>query len=106
MNKNTIRIVSVNNEKISGIEIGSDNKYENKENKHNIIDISMNRNIYLGLLVEMKKAGIDIDEELKCFNNRIFTIVETEWRKPVKDLNVIPIAFGVALRKDLEYIFG
>lgn len=91
----TVRIVSIDNDKISGIEIGDD--IEN-----NIIEIPMNRNIYLGLLTEMKKVNILVDSELSCFNNRVFTIVEKEWKRPPKDLNVEPIVFGVTLRKDLE----
>lgn len=100
----TIRITSVDKEKIIGQEIigGDDKSYD----KNKIIEIELNRNIYLGLLAEMKKAGVIVDEELKCFNNRIFTIVEMTWNKPVKGLNIIPTVFGVALRRDIENIIS
>lgn len=85
----TIKIIRVDNDKITGREIGG-------ENENKIIDINMNRSIYLALLTEIKKADVVIDEELDCFHNRIFTIYETKW----KDTPV----FGAALRKDLEYL--
>lgn len=91
----TIKIIHVDKDKIIGRDIGDENK---------IIEIELNKNIYLGLLAEMKKANISVDEKLECFNNRIFTIVETAWRKLPKDLKVEPRAFCVALRKDIENI--
>lgn len=81
----TVRIISIDENKISGIEIGGDN---------NIVDIPINRNIYLALLAEMKKSNIDVDKDLQCFNNRVFTILEGE----LKGASF----FGVALRKDIE----
>lgn len=91
----TIRIINVGKDKISGIEIGG-------QNSGNIVEKPMNRNIYLGLLTEMKKANIQADDELKCFDNRIFTIVEKERKMSPKGLNVEPIVFGVTLRKDIR----
>lgn len=90
----TVRITSIDNNKIVGLEIGG-------QNSGNRIEIPMNRNIYLGMLAEMKKSNIHVDDELSCFNNRIFTIVEKDWKRPPKDLNVVPIVFGVTLREDL-----
>lgn len=95
----TVRITSVDNNKIVGLEIGGQNSESG-----NIVEIPMNRNIYLGLLAEMKKANVPIDEDLKCFIGKVFTIVEKDWKRPPKDLSVIPIVFGVTLRKDLEMI--
>lgn len=91
----TIRIVSVDENKIVGQEIGG-------QNSGNGINIPMNRNIYLGLLAEMKKANIPVDEKLECMIGYVFTIVEKEWKKPPKGLSVIPIVFGVTLRKDIR----
>lgn len=94
----TIKVISIDKDKIIGQEIckGDDN----------IIKISMNRNIYLGLLAEMKKINVRVDDDLNCFVGKIFTIVEAMWRNPPKDLNVEPIVFGVALRRDIPVKIG
>jgi|CXWL01.1.fsa_nt_gi hypothetical protein len=103
MKMTTIKIISIDKEKISGIEIGGDDKSESYD-KNSIIDIPMNRSIYSGLLAEMKKADVPIDEDLKCFIGRVVTIVEKEWKRTPKELWIDgnpPKTFGVTLRKDL-----
>ena len=101
----TIKIISIDKDKITGLEIGDDESYD----KNKIIDIEMNKNIYLALLVEMKRANTIVDEDFQCFNDRIFTISEREWfRAPKKlwDGENPPKAFGVTLRTDLEKIYA
>lgn len=93
----TIKIVCIDTDKITGYEIG----YENKDK---IVEIKLNKSIYSGMLTEMKKANVTVDKELKCFVGKVFTIVETVWNKPPKSLTVAPILFSVTLRKDLEMI--
>lgn len=93
----TIKIVSIDTDKITGYEIGG----QNNENKDKIVEIKLNKSIYSGLLAEMKKNNIMVDKELKCFVDKVFTIVETIWNKPPKGLIVTPILFSVTLRKDL-----
>lgn len=91
MNKSiTIKIIHIDKDKINGREIGG-------ENENKIIDIPINKSIYLGMLTEMKKSNIVVDNDLQCFNNRIFTIFEREW------IDAAPV-FGTVLRKDLEMI--
>lgn len=85
----TIKIISIEKDRIIGKNIGDDT----------IIEIEMNKNIYLGMLAEMKKTNICVDNDLKCFNNRIFTIVEEERIMKPKEMTKI---FGISLRKDLE----
>ena len=109
MNKSTtIKIKGIDSGKIIGINV------EDKD-KDKIIDIDMDRNIYLGMLVEMKKANVTVDEDFQCFNDRIFTISEREWFRAPKELwkpdektgeLTPPKTFAVALRKDLEYLLG
>lgn len=86
----TIKVIKVDKDKITGINMEG-------ENKNKTVDIGMNKSIYTALLVEMKKANIIVDTNLQCFNNRIFTIFEREWKD-------VPI-FGVALRKDIEQLY-
>lgn len=83
----TIKIICIDKDKITGTSMEG-------ENKNKTIDIPINKSIYLALLTEMKKANIDVDEELECFINRIFTVFERKWKD-------VPV-FGAALRKDLE----
>lgn len=87
----TINVIKVDKYKITGVKIEG-------EDKDKIIDILINKSIYIALLTEMKKADVIVDEELRCFDNRIFTIFEGEWKET-------PV-FGAALRKDLEYLIG
>lgn len=99
----TVRIINVDKDKITGQEIGGEEGDEKDES--NIIDIPINKNIYLGMLAEMKKAGILVDNDLRYFNDRIFTIIEKEWKRALKELWIDgnpPKTFGVTLRKDLE----
>jgi hypothetical protein len=86
MKMTTIRIMSVDKDKIIGYEIGDDIK----ESEKKIIDIPMNKNIYLRLLAEMKKADIPVDGELKCMIGHIFTMTNVD---------------TVYLRKDLENLY-
>jgi len=90
----TIKIIRIDKDKLklTGLEIG-------KDINNNTIDIPINKSIYLGMLAEMNKANILVDDELKCFDNRIFTIIEKEWKQRI--LNP-PKTFCVALRKDIE----
>lgn len=92
----TIKIISIDKDKITGQEIIGGNKGDDENyDKNNIVEIPMNKNVYLGLLAEMKKANIPMDDKLKCFVGKTFTIVEAEWKKPPK----------VTLRKDIEQLY-
>lgn len=94
----TIKVISIDREKITGYGIGDIGGIGS-----GIIEIFINKNIYLGMLAEMKKAKIQVDNDLRCFENRIFTIVKKEWENRPKDLDT-DIVYGMALRKDLEKI--
>lgn len=75
--------------------------------------LHINSTIYKGVSIELKKANIHIDNDLKCMVGCIFTIVGREWFRAPKELwkpdektgeLIPPKTFAVALRKDLEYI--
>lgn len=89
----TIKIISIDKDKIIGQETigGNDESYD----KNKIIEIKLSKGVYLGMLAEMKKADIPVDDDLKCMIGHIFTIVEKEWKDVPK----------VTLRKDLEKIY-
>ncbi len=72
--------------------------------------LHINSIIYKGMLVEMKKAKIFVDEDLKCMVNCIFTIGGRRWFTAPRELwkvdknlgySVPPTTFCIALRKDL-----
>jgi hypothetical protein len=73
--------------------------------------IQIASNIARGIFAEMEKAGISVDNELKCIVNRVFTIVGRQWNAASKELwtidavthrPVAPTVYVVALREDLE----
>jgi hypothetical protein len=91
----TIKIFKIYNGLILGFDI------ENQK----LTDVPINRNIYKGMLAEMKKAKIDVDDKLECFNKRIFTIYEREWKNAPKEYwngSNPPKTWAVSLRKDIE----
>ena len=74
-------------------------------------DFIISSTIYKGILAEMKKAKIPVDDDLKCVVNRIFTVAGREWPNAPKEMfkiddvtkrPVAPKTYSVALRLDLE----
>jgi len=74
-------------------------------------DFIISSTIYKGILAEMKKAKIPVDDDLKCITNRVFTIAGREWPNAPKEMwkpdevtkkLVAPKTYSVALRLDLE----
>jgi hypothetical protein len=74
-------------------------------------DFIISSTIYKGILAEMKKAKIPVDDDLKCIVNHIFTIVGREWPNApsqmfkIDDVTKKPVppkTYSVALRLDLE----
>lgn len=74
-------------------------------------DFIVSSTIYKGILAEMKKAKIPVDDDLKCIVNRVFTIAGREWANGPKEMwkmdditkkLVPPKTYSVALRLDLE----
>jgi hypothetical protein len=74
-------------------------------------DFWISSTIYKGLLAELKKAKIPVDDDLKCVVGRIFTIAGREWPNAPKEMfkiddvtkkPVAPKTYSVALRLDLE----
>lgn len=97
-------------------------RLEDKQNKYTFVCrcqelgikqhslLKINSNIYKGMSAELKKANINIDNDLKCLVNCIFTMVSREWFQAPKELwkpdektgeLAPPIVFAIALRKDL-----
>lgn len=91
MKMTTIKIISIDKDKITGQEIECDKDDDENYDKNKIIKIKLSKGVYLGMLAEMKKADIPVDDDLKCMIGHIFTIVEKEWKDVPK----------VTLRKDL-----
>lgn len=74
-------------------------------------DFIISSTIYKGILAEMKKAKIPVDDDLKCVVNRVFTIAGRDWSNAPKEMwkiddatkrPVAPKTYSVALRLDLE----
>lgn len=74
-------------------------------------DFIISSTIYKGILAELKKAKVPVDEDLKCIINRVFTIAGREWPNAPKEMwkiddvtkrPVAPKTYSVALRVDLE----
>ncbi len=74
-------------------------------------DLWVSSTIYKGILAELKKAKIPVDDDLKCIVNRVFTIAGREWPNAPKEMfkidditkkPVAPKTYSVALRTDLE----
>ena len=74
-------------------------------------DFWISSTIYKGILAELKKAKIPVDDDLKCIVNRVFTIAGREWPNAPKEMFKIddvtkkpvpPKTYSVALRLDLE----
>lgn len=74
-------------------------------------DFWISSTIYKGILAELKKAKIPVDDDLKCIVNRVFTIAGREWPNAPKEMfriddatkkPVPPKTYSVALRLDLE----
>lgn len=74
-------------------------------------DFWISSTIYKGILAEMKKAKMPVDEDLKCIVGRIFTIAGRDWQNAPKEMfkidditkkPVAPKTYSVALRLDLE----
>lgn len=74
-------------------------------------DFVISSTIYKGILAEMKKAKIPVDDDLKCVASRVFTIAGREWPSAPKEMwkpdevtkkLVAPKTYSVALRLDLE----
>lgn len=72
--------------------------------------LHINSTIYKGLLTELKKAKISVDDDLKCIVGCIFTIGCREWFNAPRDVwksdektgkLVPPRTLCIALRKDL-----
>ena len=74
-------------------------------------DFIISSTIYKGILAELKKAKVPVDDDLKCVVNRIFTVAGREWPSAPKEMwkiddatkkPVAPKTYSVALRLDLE----
>lgn len=74
-------------------------------------DFWLSSTIYKGILAELKKAKIPVDDDLKCIVGRVFTIAGREWPNAPKEMFKIdevtkkplaPKTYSVALRTDLE----
>ncbi len=74
-------------------------------------DLWISSTIYKGLLTELKKAKVPVDNDLTCIVGRIFTIVGKDWHSAPKDMWKInevtkkpesPKTYGISLRTDLE----
>lgn len=74
-------------------------------------DFWVSSTIFKGVLAEMKKAKIPVDDDMKCVVGHIFTIAGREWPNAPKEMwrvdevtqkLVAPKTYSVALRLDLE----
>lgn len=74
-------------------------------------DFWLSSTIYKGILAELKKAKIPVDDDLKCIVGHIFTIAGRDWPNAPKEMFKIdditkkpvpPKTYSVALRLDLE----
>lgn len=74
-------------------------------------DFWVSSTIFKGILAEMKKAKIPVDDDLKCVVGRVFTLAGREWPSAPKEMwkpdevthkLIAPKTYSVALRLDLE----
>jgi hypothetical protein len=74
-------------------------------------DFWLSSTIYKGILAELKKAKIPVDDDLKCIVGHVFTIAGREWPNAPKEMwkidevtkkPIAPKTYSIALRQDLE----
>lgn len=74
-------------------------------------DIWLSKTIYKGILAELKRAEIPVDNNMRCIVGHVFTVAGREWHTAPIDMwsfdsntnkNVPPKTYAVALRPDLE----
>jgi hypothetical protein len=74
-------------------------------------DFWLSSTIYKGVLAELRKGKIPVDDDLKCIVGRVFTIAGREWPHAPKEMfkidevtkkPIAPKTYSVALRTDLE----
>ncbi len=66
--------------------------------------LKLTPSIYKEMLAELKKNNIEIDNNLNCLKDKIFTFAHKDWNTVPKELWIdeeIPTVLGITLRTDL-----
>lgn len=74
-------------------------------------DVFLPSTIYKGMLAELKKFNVEVDDDMKCIVHRVFTVSGKQWDTAPKEMwrddplsgrPVPPKTYNTALRPDLE----